>query len=62
MQSNKVVSKFRKGSKQEIMEDKEQSPVLRKGRKFNKPKRGGGIKGTFRDGNCTDLDNSNIYK
>lgn len=62
MQSNKVVNKFRKGSKQELLEDKDQSPVLRKGRKFNKPKRGGGIKGTFRGCNCNDLDNSNIYK
>lgn len=62
MQSNKVVSKFPKGNKQELLEDKEQSPALRKGRKFNKPKRGGGIKGTFRSSDIRGLDVSEIYK
>lgn len=45
MQTNQVVRKFPKGAKQDLMEDKGQIAVLRKGRKFNKPKRG---KGTYK--------------
>ncbi len=47
MQTNTKVEKIGKKFKQDT--HYQEVPVLGKGKKFNKPKRGGGVKGAFRN-------------
>lgn len=60
MQANKSVEKFSKKPKQ-VLDSHLQEPVLARGKKFNKPKRGGGVKGNFRNAHGDSILNQEKY-
>lgn len=49
MQGTQSVEKFSKKPKQVLVDGTDHQPALKRSKKLNKPQRGGGVKGEFRN-------------
>jgi len=49
MQGTQSIEKFSKKPKQVLVDGTDHQPALKRSKKLNKPQRGGGVKGEFRN-------------
>lgn len=61
MQTSTTVEKFKKASRV-LIEGTTQVAIITKGKKYNKPKRGGGLKSLYRSPDENYFDNPKYFK
>ncbi|QHJ79474.1 MAG: hypothetical protein [Caudoviricetes sp.] len=61
MQGTQSIEKFSKKPKQVLVDGTDHQPALKRSKKLNKPQRGGGVKGEFRNAKGDSLVDQEKY-